>query len=284
MYYYIYKITCTKGSFKDKFYFGQHHTENLDDDYKGTGALLKKYYKKYPNDYIKEIIAFYNTQEELNNAEYDIIHPYLNNPNCLNLRDGGNCGEYSEETKKKISESLKSLYKDHPEIIENMKNTKRLNKKPISEETKSKMSESHKKRWETLELSEETKNKLSKIRKGCHLTEETKNKISLSKKGKQPWNTGKHLSEETIEKIRISNTGKHHTEESKIKMSEKRRGELNPMYGKSIKDYMTEENIEKWRENISETLKGRKFSEEHKKKISEALKNYHNRKKKITIL
>ena len=76
IYRYIYKITCTTGSFKDKFYYGQHTTTNLDDGYKGSGHFLGDYYKKYPNDYIKEIIAFYNTEEELNQAEYDIIHPH----------------------------------------------------------------------------------------------------------------------------------------------------------------------------------------------------------------
>ena len=168
MYYYIYKITCTNGSFKDKFYFGQHTTENLDDNYKGTGALIKKYYKKYPDDYIKEIICYCNSPEELNKKEYDIIHPYLGDTNCLNLRDGGNCGTCSKEVKLKMSEALKKLYKEHPEIIERMKETKRLNKRPVSEETKK-------------------------------------------------------------------------------KMSDKRKGDLNPMYGKSIKDYMSEENFDEWR-------------------------------------
>ena len=71
IYRYIYKITCTAGSFKDKFYFGQHTTDNLDDGYKGSGRKIGNYYKKHPNDYIKEIISFYNSQEELNKAEYD---------------------------------------------------------------------------------------------------------------------------------------------------------------------------------------------------------------------
>lgn len=278
MYYYIYKITCTAGSLKNKFYFGQHTTENLDDNYKGTGAILKKYYKKHPNDYIKEIIAFYNNQEELNKAEYDIIHPYLGDSNCLNLRDGGNCGTCSKEAKLKMSEALKKLYKEHPEIIERMKETKRLNKKPVSEETKKRMSESQKKRWETTELSEETKQKLSNIRKGKHHTEETKQKLSEIHKGKKPWNNGKNWSVEVIEKIRISNTGKHHTEESKKKMSSKRKGDLNPMYGKSIKDYMSEENFDEWRKKQSDSHKGKKFSEEHKQKIRESLLKYHELK------
>lgn len=67
IYRYIYKITCTTGSFKDKFYFGQRTTyiDPSKDKYKGSGRKIGDYYKKYPNDYIKEIISFHNSQEEL---------------------------------------------------------------------------------------------------------------------------------------------------------------------------------------------------------------------------
>lgn len=110
-YYYIYKITCTKGSFKDKFYFGQHTTNNLDDGYKGSGKKLQNYYKTYPDDYIKEIICFCDNKDDLGKAEYDIIHPYLGDTMCLNIVEGGkqstwnkglrNC--YSNTTIKKMS-------------------------------------------------------------------------------------------------------------------------------------------------------------------------------------
>lgn len=42
-YYYTYKITCLQGSFKGKYYFGQHHTENLDDGYCGKGQQPEGY-------------------------------------------------------------------------------------------------------------------------------------------------------------------------------------------------------------------------------------------------
>ena len=68
IYRYIYKITCTAGSFKGKFYYGQHTTDDLDDNYKGSGKLIYDYYQKYPNDYVNEIISFHNSKEELNQA------------------------------------------------------------------------------------------------------------------------------------------------------------------------------------------------------------------------
>lgn len=120
------------------------------------------YYKKYPNDYIKEIIAFYNTASELNKAEYDIIHPYMNDVNCLNLREGGNGGAPNAETKIKISNSLKG------------KST--WNKGRIR--------------------SEETKLKLKQSLIGRKLSKEHKKHISMSLKGHIGYNKGIHLSDE----------------------------------------------------------------------------------------
>ena len=183
IYRYIYKITCTQGKYKDYFYFGQHTTKNLNDHYKGSGKKLSDYYKKYPDGYIKEIIAFYNSQDELNKAEYDIIYPWLNNPICLNLCDGGNIGTCSEETKQKIATSNKA--------------------KKLSEETKQKISTYQKNK----KLSEETKQKIRQSLIGHKVKEESKKKMSETKKKI-------YIGENN------PMYGRHHTEESKKKMSE----------------------------------------------------------------
>lgn len=166
-YYYIYKITCTKGSYKDKFYFGQHTTTDLNDEYKGSGKLLQNYYKKYPEDYIKEIICFCNNNDELNKKEYDIIHPWLNNEMCLNLMEGGTGGRLSDESLIKMSKTKKGK-------IPWNKGLTGLKYPPKSEYTKSKISatlKGHK-------HSEESKRKMSEKAKGRHHSEETKKKIS----------------------------------------------------------------------------------------------------------
>ena len=89
---YIYKITCLEGSWKGKFYYGKHTTDYLADGYFSSGILINKYKKKYPHGYIKEIISFHNSDDSLNKAEYDIIHPYLGTEKCLNLKEGGKGG------------------------------------------------------------------------------------------------------------------------------------------------------------------------------------------------
>lgn len=139
-YRYIYKITCTAGSFKDKFYFGQHTSSKPSDRYKGSGKLITDYYKSYPNDYIKEIISYHNSQEELNQAEYDIIKEWL-----VKLNSEVHKGIIpSEETRKKMSLSRigKKFTDEHKRNLSNS-----LKGHVISEETRKKISESHKKSY-----------------------------------------------------------------------------------------------------------------------------------------
>lgn len=97
-YYYTYKITCTEGSLKDKIYFGKRTTTKLNDNYKGSGKIIRDYLKKYPNGYEKEIIAYYNTPEELNKAEYELIHPHIGKDYCLNIYEGGQQGPINQHS------------------------------------------------------------------------------------------------------------------------------------------------------------------------------------------
>ena len=91
---YVYKITCTSGKYKDHYYIGCHKTDNIDDGYKGSGKKIRDYFKKYPNDYIKEILEYFDNDEDMFNAEYLLIHPCLNDPLCLNIKEGGSGGSY----------------------------------------------------------------------------------------------------------------------------------------------------------------------------------------------
>lgn len=108
-FYYTYKITLLKGSLKNHYYLGQHVTDVLEDNYTGSGRIVRDYFKKYRKieheTYEKEIIAFYDSYDELNIAEYELIgDKYETDQMCLNLRAGGNQHGISEETRKKMSE------------------------------------------------------------------------------------------------------------------------------------------------------------------------------------
>lgn len=135
----------------------------------------------------------------------------------------------SEETKNKISRSLK----ERNALIERHFNRGRK----ISNETKKKMSESHKGKSPSEETrkkqSQKLKNrvfspealiKMSLAKKGKKLSKETLIKMSLSRTGAKNPNYGKHRTEETKRKLFLANIGKHPSEETRKKMSDAHTG------------------------------------------------------------
>lgn len=158
-YNYVYKITNLVNG---KIYIGKHSTDNLDDNYMGSGVVLHQAYQKYGLEHFKkEVIQFYNGGDELNQGEIFWIAKFNStDPNIgYNRTFGGDGGGLLEETKRKISETLKGRVawnkgKHH---------------------------------------SEEQKRKISQANKGRVFSEEHKQKISESMKGKEPWNKGKKL-------------------------------------------------------------------------------------------
>lgn len=189
-YTYLVYLNEPKSSLCGCIYYGQHTTDNLNDGYIGSGKILCDYLKKYPNGYYRKILNFYNTQEELNKAEYALIHPHLGKPYCLNLTEGGGMRAFPgelhpmynkhlpDETKNKISNTLKEKYsngeiiavsfwkdKHLPDETKNkisVNTSKALKGNPkcgwskglvnrYNDNTLNKMSEARKKYWETHE-------------------------------------------------------------------------------------------------------------------------------------
>jgi hypothetical protein len=88
MFYTVYKIT---NKINGKFYIGKHQTTNLDDGYMGSGKHLRKAIEKYGVDnFVKEILGFYPTVEEMNQAEKDLV--ILDESISYNLCPGGHGG------------------------------------------------------------------------------------------------------------------------------------------------------------------------------------------------
>ena len=100
-YYYLYKIT---NLINGKYYYGMHSTNDLDDNYMGSGKLLKEAYNKYGiENFKKEIIQYCDSFDELSNLEKTIVNELLiKDPNCYNLIEGGYY--ITEEQLKKIGE------------------------------------------------------------------------------------------------------------------------------------------------------------------------------------
>lgn len=121
-FHFIYKTTC---SVNQKFYYGMHSTDNLDDGYLGSGTYLAKAIRRYGRDkFSLEILEFLPSRELLKQREKELItEETLKDSQCMNLVIGGN-GEFSKQaslaggktsripkdfTKLKISESLKGI-------------------------------------------------------------------------------------------------------------------------------------------------------------------------------
>lgn len=114
MFYYTYLIyiTDTKSSLYGHIYYGQHRTNDLLDEYICSSKILsKKWFKRHPNGYYRKILQLYNSDEELNKAEYDLIHPHLGKDYCLNLIEGGKAGRCHPYICKQISEKVSEILK-----------------------------------------------------------------------------------------------------------------------------------------------------------------------------
>jgi hypothetical protein len=161
----IYKIT---NLINNKIYIGQHVTTNINDDYMGSGDHIKNAIKKYGiENFKKEIIAECSSFEEMNDLEKELVNQdFVNSPNTYNHSIGGsygwkNCLKYKSEEeiyaiRKNASDAIAKLLKDpeyrkqHAEKISNglkqywKENGHNWIDKSHSEETKRKMSETHK--------------------------------------------------------------------------------------------------------------------------------------------
>ena len=89
MYNYLYKI---KNNINNKEYIGIHSTNNLDDNYIGSGILLKKAIKKYGiENFTKEIIQYFTTRDDALDAERLIVNEsYVISAQTYNTAIGGN--------------------------------------------------------------------------------------------------------------------------------------------------------------------------------------------------
>lgn len=164
-YHFTYKTT---NLINKRYYLGMHSTNNLNDDYIGSGKRLWYEIRKYGKENFKiEILNYYNSREELINAEKVLItEGDLNSSNCLNLKLGGTGGFNPEDIKKgnisgniAFKEKLKNPeYKKYFSKICKERNIKLINS--------GYKNENFKYNWKGRNHSEETKQKMSEIKKG----------------------------------------------------------------------------------------------------------------------
>lgn len=240
-------IYITTNLVNGKRYLGQRSFDRRGwENYLGSGIRFKKALEKYGEEnFYRDIILICNSEEELNNAEYDlsVFFNVVESKNWYNLVLGGGTSRGwhpSKETRTKISEKAKERFSDptqHPMYGKHNLQGKDnpmygiSPKERMDEETYAQWYEKHKQYWEN----PATKGKHIWADKphpnlGKHMSDEQKKKISEAR-------IGKYTGEDA------SFYGKHHTDETKQKMSEVR---SSPNWWKCKKIYCIELNEIFW--------------------------------------
>ena len=214
VFYTIYKVT---NKINKKIYIGKHQTKNLDDDYLGSGKAIKSAISKYGiENFSKEIIFVFDNEAEMNAKEAELVTKefVLENTN-YNLCPGGKGG----------FGYLNNEYWDKEKRTSLGKNGGFANLDKLSNESKKKMHEGHKKG-------------------GVSGGNKTKN-----------LNIGIHLQNKKVQSGEIDNPfkGKTHTEEWKKRhsafMKKSQSGENNSQFGVKKK--------EETKSKIRDTLKNK---------------------------
>lgn len=117
MYYLVYKTTNT---INGRYYIGAHATENLNDEYLGSGVALSKAIEKYGKQFFeRKILHICETKEEMYLIEEKLVNH--NDPLSYNLRRGGK-GGWDHVDSRGDKNPMK-----RPEVVEKVVSTSRNN-------------------------------------------------------------------------------------------------------------------------------------------------------------
>lgn len=122
-YFLIYKITNLTNN---KVYIGKHITYDKNDDYFGSGKLIRRAVEKHGiQNFKKEILFECSNEEEMNQKEKEIVNEkFVKSKNTYNLKIGGdggfdfintNCRDKLYKNQKRASETMHKLLKDNEE-------------------------------------------------------------------------------------------------------------------------------------------------------------------------
>lgn len=106
MYHIVYQTTCLVNN---KIYIGVHSTEDINDDYLGSGFHLKKAIEKYGrNKFKKDIIKIFDDPKNAYELETQIVNEdFIKSNNTYNIVLGGKGGYLGEQANQKRIISLK---------------------------------------------------------------------------------------------------------------------------------------------------------------------------------
>jgi len=222
--YLIYKITNTVNN---KIYIGCHMTNNITDNYMGSGFALKDAFKKYGKEnFTKEILCECADANEMMNREREIVDAeFIKRPDTYNLIIGGQVDIREDRTKPKSKGKNKGKIPVR-DINGNQFTVTADDPRYISGELQhTSTGRNH---------SEVAKKKIRNKAQGRAISDNTKEKISNSTSGEKNHFYGKHHSEPAKELIRCKSIGRTRifSEEHKNNLSASSKGANNSGFNK----------------------------------------------------
>ena len=188
-YHYIYKTT---NLINGKYYIGMHSTDNLNDEYIGSGKRLWYSINKYGKENFKcEILEFLPDRVTLKEREKELVNEdVLKDKMCLNIKIGGEGGNLGINGEHLGGDKFKAahLYWETPENKERLKKRASENCKRLWKEGKF---HNFNYDWTGKKHKEETKIKIGVAN-------------SMNQKGERNSQYGKPRSEETKKKIKYT--------------------------------------------------------------------------------
>lgn len=146
----LYLIYKTTNLINNKIYIGKHKTDNIDDDYLGSGTYFNNAVKKYGREnFQREILFECKSEEEMNQKEFEIVNQdFVNRSDTYNLKVGGDGGfdfiNHNNLARKGPISLWKKIKSNPKRLSEYLKYLKNINKKyreSLTEEDKKQLSQ-----------------------------------------------------------------------------------------------------------------------------------------------
>lgn len=154
MFYTVYKITNMANG---KIYVGVHQTDDLDDEYMGSGKLIKRAIEKYGiENFEKEYIQIFDNPEDMFEMESTLVNTsFVMREDTYNMKEGGLGGDTSkhinydsDDRRQKIGEGVRRKFQEDEHyrmkrIEQCSKNLCSFEGKQHTDETKRKIGEAN---------------------------------------------------------------------------------------------------------------------------------------------
>lgn len=163
-----YTVYKTVNLINGKFYIGVHKTDNPNDEYLGSGKLIKRAVVKYgEQNFRKEVLAVFENSADAFELEKRLVAETLSDSLCYNLKSGGE-GGFDWINERGLADHAKAARATHKAHALgffrriSLLRAAQIKEHGISLATKEKLAAATRKTWTGRKHSEITKQKMAK--------------------------------------------------------------------------------------------------------------------------